>query len=157
MRQDQLSSQTPANLTPARPVQSAALVPSLSSCPLPASPYTMAYPLETARHHRPPPISIHTNDGPKDLPTSPFSVLSMSPTRSPTSPLFNGRPRGGKRVKSPPPSRSPIPPKVLQSDLETFAEQCRLWCVFNRVFLDQKPPELSYLTGIMTTTRRRVV
>ena len=96
----------------------------------------MAYPLETARHHRPPPISIRADNGStNDLATSPFSVFSMSPTRSPTSPSLNGRPRGGKRVKSPPPSQSPIPSKALQSDLETFAEQCRLWYVFNVAFL----------------------
>lgn len=87
----------------------------------------MSYPLETARHHRPPPISIHTNDAPQELATSPFSMLSMSSTRSPTSPSFSSRPRGGKRLKSPPPSHSPIPSKALQGDLETFAEQCRLW------------------------------
>lgn len=116
---------------PRQPAQSAAFAHSLSSQPDFPSSHTMSYPLETARHHRPPPISIHTTDAPQDLATSPFSVLSMSPTRSPTSPSFNGRPRGGKRIKSPPPSQSPVPSKALQSDLETFAEQCRLWFVFN--------------------------
>lgn len=96
----------------------------------------MAYPLETARHHRPPPISIRADNGStNDLATSPFSVFSMSPTRSPTSPSLNGRPRGGKRVKSPPPSQSPIPSKALQGDLETFAEQCRLWWVSDVILL----------------------
>lgn len=65
-------------------------------------------------------------------------MLSMSPTRSPTSPSFSSRPRGGKRIKSPPPSHSPIPSKALQGDLETFAEQCRLWFVFPSVSIDGK-------------------
>jgi len=142
---------------PAGQAQSAAFAHSLSSRPASALSHTMAYPLETARHHRPPPISIHTDDNSKDTATSPLSVLSMSPTRSPTSPSFNGRLRGGKRIKSPPPSQSPIPSKALQSDLETFAEQCRLWSVFNFVPLTQIHFERSYLIGITIRTKRSVV
>ena len=154
---DQLSPQTPANLIPAGPPQSAAFAYISSLWPYSAPLNTMAYPLETPRHQRPPPISIHAGDSSKDLATSPFSVLSMSPTRSPTSPSFSGRPRGGKRIKSPPPSQSPIPSKALQSDLEAFADQCRLWCAFNVVFLAPMGFKRSYLIGTITKTRRPVV
>ena len=156
VQQDLLSSQTSVNPILAGPPQSTAFPYSLSLWPASASLHTMAYPLETAPHHRPPPITIHTDNGPKDLETSTFSVLPMSPTRSPTSPSFSGRPRGGKRIKSPPPSQSPIPSKALQSDLEAFAEQCRLWCV-NFIFFAQMHFERSYLIGTITKMRRPVV
>lgn len=154
---DQLSPQAPANLIPAGSAQSAAFAYISSLRSSSASLNTMAYPLETPRHQRPPPISIHAGDSSKDLATSPFSVLSMSPTRSPTSPSFSSRPRGGKRIKSPPPSQSPIPSKALQSDLEAFANQCRLWCVSSVVFLPLMGFERSYLIGTMTKMRRPVV
>lgn len=153
---DQLSPQTPANPIPTGSAQSAPLACISSLRSSSTSLNTMAYPLETPRHQRPPPISIHAADTSKGLATSPFSVLSMSPTRSPTSPSFSSRPRGGKRIKSPPPSQSAIPSKALQNDLEAFADQCRLWCVFNAVFLALMDFERSYLIGTITKTRRRV-
>jgi hypothetical protein len=90
----------------------------------------MSYRLESPRP-RPPAISTHSEDKSSllyDLPTA-TSVTSPTASKSRlTSPSPSVRARGSKRFKSPPPSAT-VPSRALQSDLETFAEQCRSWYV----------------------------
>jgi hypothetical protein len=124
----------------------------------------MSYRLEAPRP-RPPPISTLSDDKSSllyDLPSATSttfatsSVSSKSRFSATVSPSSSGRPRGNKRIKSPPPSASDTLSRALQSDLEIFADYCRSWYASQSLSLSYKLP-LSSHVGITIRTMMRVV